>query len=266
MKILKLLSKKKFLILLIILAGFNSKAEDKPVDIWNIDKKKKGKNFSSEPLIIQNEKKKIDTNSLNIYEMQSQKISTIELNQAVDSQEIKIIGLYDPQDYGLDINMWSNSNGNQLKSIFSKLMKINLSKDANDIIKISMLTNAYLPENDISKKEFLKFKSDWLIKYSNLDLIEEYITKNKIINLSPELAKYLVNEHLSDANINKACEFFSKNLEPIDDEYLLKFKIYCLVEMGKKDEAQLVLDLKKEIGFKDEYFEKKNRFLDWLFR
>ena len=33
------------------------------------------------------------------------------LDQELTSKEIKIAGLYDPQDYGLNINMWSNSDG-----------------------------------------------------------------------------------------------------------------------------------------------------------
>ena len=32
----------------------------------------------------------------------------------------------------------------------------------------------------LQKKEFLKFKSNWLIKESNLELIEEYLIKNQI--------------------------------------------------------------------------------------
>ena len=42
------------------------------------------------------------------------------------------------------------------------------------------------------QKEFLKFKSNWLIKNSNLELIEEYLIKNQITNLQPELMRYLV--------------------------------------------------------------------------
>ena len=137
------------------------------------------------------------------------------------------------------MDMWINSDGDQLKNLFSKLMKIDLSEDANEIMNISILTNSYLPQNNISKQEFLKLKSDWLIRNSNLDLIEEYLIKNKIINLSPELAKYLVDEYLSSANIKQACEFFYKNLEPIKDKYLSKFYIYCLINSGKKERLNL---------------------------
>ena len=40
MKILKLLNKKHFLVIIILLVGPSSYAENNPVDIWNIEKKK----------------------------------------------------------------------------------------------------------------------------------------------------------------------------------------------------------------------------------
>ena len=114
--------------------------------------------------------------------------------------------------------MWLNSDGDQLKNIFKKLEKINFSEDATEIMNISMLTNAYLPKKNISEKDFLKYRSDWLIKNSDLDLIENYLVKNQIFDVHPELTKYLVNRHLSEANVKKSCEIFSKNLAPLKDE------------------------------------------------
>ena len=262
MKILKLLSKNFFFIFVIFTINLSSLAEDQPVDIWNIEKKEKEKNSISTTSILEKENKNKKELESDIYKMQSQKSSDIiELDQNVDSKIIKIVGLYDPEDYGLDINMWSNSDGDQLKSIFLKLEKINLSKDAKEIMNISMLTNSYFPQKNISEKEFLKFKSDWLIKNSDLDLIQNYISKNKIINSQPVLARYFVDQHLSSANIDKACEILLENLEPIDDNYLSKFNIYCLIKSGKREEAQIIFDLKKELGFEDKYFEKKIAYL-----
>ena len=172
-----------------------------------------------------------------------------------------MLGLYDPEEYDLDINMWTNSDGDQLKNIFSKLNKINFSDDATEIMNISVLTNSYYPNKNISESEFLKFKSDWLIKNSDIELIKEYLIKNQALDIQPELTRYFLDEHLSNFEIEKACEIFSENLNPINDKYLSKFEIYCLVKSNKKDEAQIVFDLKKELGFKDEYFEKKINFL-----
>ena len=39
-----------------------------------------------------------------------------------------------------------------------------LSEDAIDILNISLLTNSYFPQKDISPKEFSEIKSNWLIK------------------------------------------------------------------------------------------------------
>ena len=50
--------------------------------------------------------------------------------------------------------MWLNTDGDQLKNIFSKLNKINLSDDATEIMKISLLTNAYSPKQNISRMIF----------------------------------------------------------------------------------------------------------------
>ena len=259
MKILKLLNKKNLSIITIYLfSAFSVFAEDKPIDIWNLDKKEiegiSEKNLASE---------KIDTAAENsIYEMQvGKKNDPIKLDQKLASQEIKIVGLYDPDDYGLNINMWSNSDGVKLKNLFENIKNYNLSRDASEIMNISLLTNAYYPNQNITEQEFLKFKSDWLIKDSNFELIEEYLIKNQIVNLHPELTRYLVDIYLSQSNIKKSCEIFSKIGEPIEDEYLSKFYLYCLINYGKNEEAQLILDLKKELGFQDDYFENKINYL-----
>ena len=263
MKISKLLDKKKLsVIFLSFLIGLSSYAEEQPADIWNIEKENNNEISITESTINKNLNSNQTLPESSIYEMQSQKEKNmIELDQNIESKQIKIIGLYDPEDYGLDINIWINSDGDQLKNIFSKLNKMNLSKDASDIMKISILTNAYYPQKNITEEEFLKFKSDWLIKNSDLSLIEQYSLKNQIININPELIKYLINQHLSQFNLKKACKVFSGNLETISDDYLSKFNIYCLIRAKKINEAQLILDLKKESGFKDEYFEDKINIL-----
>ena len=262
MKILKLLNKKKIIFILTFLFSLNVFAENEPVDIWNLEKeilKKKSieKNENTEGII-----QGLETTESSIYKNQSKKKNkTILLDETLNTKDIKIIGLYDPDDYDLDINMWSNSDGQQLKNIFSNLNNLDLSNDASEIMEILMLTNTFYPNKNITEDEFLKFKSDWLMKNSDLDLIEEYLIKNQAINTHPKLTKYLVDQHLSNFDLKKSCEIFLKNTEPINDTYLSKFNIYCLFNLDKKNEAQLVLDLKKELGFKDDYFEKKMNFL-----
>ena len=259
MKTLKLLNKKNLSIIIIsLLSTFSTIAEDKPVDIWNIDKKE------VETSIKENiaEEKINEISENGIYQMQADKnIDSIKLDQTLTSKEIKIAGLYDPEDHGLTIDMWLNSDGLVLKKLFKNINNYNLSKDASEILNISLLTNAYYPNQNITDQEFLEFKSNWLIKDSNLELIEEYLIKNQVVNLHPDLMRYMVDKYLSQSNIKKSCEIFSKIKEPLEDEYLSKFNLYCLMNYGKNDQAQLILDLKKELGFKDDYFENKINYL-----
>ena len=258
MKISKLLNKKNLSIVIFSLISLSSFAEDKPVDIWNLEKQE-SETISEENLSIEN---KQEVSESSIYKMQSDKNEvSIKLDQELTSKTIKIAGLYDPQEYGLDINMWSNSDGSTLKKLFNKIDKYELSKDASEILNISLLTNAYYPNQNITDQEFLKFKTEWLIKNSNLDLIEEYLIKNQVTNLHPELMRYMVDRYLSQSDVKKSCEIFSKIKEPLEDEYLSKFNLYCLINYGKNEEAQLILDLKKELGFSDEYFENKINYL-----
>ena len=255
---LKLLNKKYLSsILFCLFFGFAAQSQE-PIDIWNIEEKKP---IESIDTIDGNEEKDDTQNS--IYKMQSQKDneSNIEEEKTFTSKKIKIVGLYDPAENGLDINMWSKSNGDQILNIFKRIDKMKLSKDASEILNILLLTNAHYPEINISKDQFLKLKSNWLIKNSNLQLIENYLIKNQIINEHPKLTKLLVDDYLSKSEIKKACEVFSKIKDSIQDEYLSKFNIYCLINNNKKEEAQLLLDLKKELGFKDKFYENKIDFL-----
>ncbi len=259
MKILKSLNNKilsiKLVCLIFLVPVF---AEEKPIDIWNIEKK--DNQVISETNISSENSSGTTQNS--VYELQTNKqTDTIKLDKEFSSKEIKIVGLYDPGEYGLSMDMWSNSDGTKLKNLFQNINKFNLSEDASDIMHISLLTNAYSPTQNITEQEFMNFKSDWLIKDSNLELIEEYLIKNQIINLHPNLARYLVDSYLSESNVKKSCEIFSKNTEPIQDEYLSKFNLYCLINYGKNEEAQLILDLKKELGFEDNYYENKINYL-----
>jgi hypothetical protein len=233
-------------------------AEDQPIDIWNIDKK--AIETTSEA-ISSNEITGVTAES-NIYNMQAdKKKSSIKLDQELASKEIKIVGLYDPADYGLSMDMWSNSDGLILKKLFKNIDNFDLSSDASEILNIALLTNTYYPNKNITEEEFLKFKSSWMIKESNLELIEQFLIKNQATNLHPELMKYVVDQYLSQSDVKKSCEIFSKIKEPLENEYLIKFNLYCLINYGKNEEAQLILDLQKELGFKDDYFENKINYL-----
>ena len=260
MKILKLLNNKSFSILCFFFIVFsqNLSAEEDPVDIWNLEEMPKK--------VILSDNNKIQEENINkskIYEIQSYKTSleSIVEDQKLSSKKNNIVGIYDPEDNDPSIGMWVNSDGANILKIIKKVQKINLSDDATAILNLALLTNSYFPQKNINNEQFLKIKSDWLLKQQNLNLIETYLEKNKNLGNRSNLIKYYVDYYLSRSDLGKACEIFDTINNLTNDNYISKFKIYCLLNLNKNEEAQLHFDLLKEIGFEDKFFEKKFTYL-----
>jgi len=257
MKILKLLNKKHLSILLIffLTISLNLKAEEEPVDIWKLEKKDeqdKGK------IIFQNE----DSSEISVEmdnALSTNKINIINSN-TLEENKISIVGIYDPEDHGLNIDMWSNSDGNEIKLIFTKLDKINLSKDAKEILDIVLLTNSYLPKQNITEEEFINFKLNYLIKNNDKNLIKLYLLKNEKNNYNSKLIKFFIDDYIENADLENACKIFDE-INYFNDDYIDKFKIYCLINQGFREQAQLLYDLNKEYGLKDDFYEDKFNFL-----
>ena len=72
---------------------------------------------------------------------------------------------------------------------------------------------------------------------------------------------HYVNKYLSNSNLENACSLLDEIKLINDENYITKFKIYCLINDEKKDEAQLNFDLIKELGFEDKFYENKFNIL-----
>ena len=257
MKILKLLNKNYlsiFIIQFILLNSFVA-AQEEAVDIWKLEKKLEEN--KSETILQDND---ISTNS--IIQIQTKQNNEFEIikGSKLDSNNIILAGLYDPAENGLKIDMWFNSDGNEIASIFNRINKIKLSNDAKEILDIALLTNSYFPRKNIIEEEFLNYKTNYLIQYGNLELIKLYLLKNQNNLNNSKLMRYYIDEHLSNSDLKNACSIFNE-INLLNDDYLTKFNIYCLINENRTEEAQLQFDLMKELDFKDEFFETKFNFI-----
>ena len=256
MKILKLLNNLFFLTFFLLILNFNHFSfSNEPEDIWKIDPEAKEINKLEDS-------EAINEGSISLINIQNnnQQDSIVFEEDNLEKDNIALVGFYDPEENGLTIDMWSNTDGNEIKSIFSRLNKINLSPDANEILEIAILTNSYFPKKNISIEEFVKFKNDFLIEKNNLKLIKEYLLKNRKAPSNEILIKYYVDHYLTNADLENSCSIFD-DIKNFNDDYLSKFKIYCLINEDKRDEAQLLYDLIIENGFKDSFFDKQFNFL-----
>ena len=121
---MKLKSFNLYCLLIIFLFSTPLKSEDE-IDIW-----KKNNTEEKESTQINKKINKEETQKLNF-----DSIKTIELNQKIEitdgslkenSQEAKVFGIYDPADNDFDLNMWSSTKAEDIKSSLKRLEKIKL--------------------------------------------------------------------------------------------------------------------------------------------
>ena len=257
MKNLKLLNKKNLSIFIFFILIFsnNLKAEEEPIDIWKLENNTEE---NSDNIILENDQ----NDEINIDLKNSEKNTTINIidSNILEKEKVSIVGLYDPEENGLNIDMWSNSNGNEIKLILQKLNRVDISKDADQILNIALLTNSYFPKANITEEEFINFKTDYLIKKNDKSLINLYLIKNENNFFNSSLIRFYIDSFLENADLENACKIFN-DLKYFRDEYINKFKIYCLINENKREEAQLLFDLNNEQGLKDEFYEDKFNFL-----
>ncbi len=172
-----------------------------------------------------------------------------------------VIGIFDPEENNFTLNMWGQTDGSEIKKVLNRIKKLKLSKTSEDLLFQVLFTNAYSPKKNLSSEEFLKIKINWLIKRKRIDDLEALLKRNPEVGQNSKAIKFLINEYLSSADIKSACEKIEFIDRGVNNKYLEKFLIYCLINNDRKEEAQLIFDLLKEKGFKDNFFENKINFL-----
>ena len=249
------LNKLTFLIIFFTVLTFSfASAEDEAIDIWQ---KKENQNEqdtqidSAKDIIIKSPILSEDVNKI---------IIKIEENEIKDSSE-SVIGIFDPEENNFNLNMWSQSDGEDIIKILKRINKLNLSQLSEDLLFQVLFTNAYPPKVNLSSEEFLKIKINWLIQKKKIKDLETLLKKNPAVGQNSKAIKFLINEYLSSADIKSACNIISFIDQKVENSYLDKFTIYCLINNDRKDEAQLIFDLLKERGFEDKFFETKINFL-----
>ena len=243
-----------FAIFFIILIFNTAFGEDEPADIWKDKKNQNEQNNESD------NEKDITIESPIISEDVSKIIIKIDDNKIEDSTR-SVVGIFDPEENNFNLNMWLNSDGKDIKNVLKRINKLKLSKLSEDLLFQILFTNAYSPKINLNSEEFLKIKINWLIEKNRIQDLEVLLKKNPEVGQSSKAIKFLIDEYLSSADIKSACEKINFIDRELQNSYLEKFTIYCLIHNDQKDEAQLIFDLLKERGFKDKFFEDKINFL-----
>ena len=230
--------------------------------------------FSEEKIDIWKNKKEIPKQNLEVEEKDNQgntnfKISEpikaldkikIQESSTIQSEEKNVFGIYEPASYGFNLNMWSETKAEDLRSSLNRLKKIELSKSSNEILEAILFSFSYPPQG-MTEKEFVDLKINWMIEHDRINLIESFLKQNDQFDSKRKAVEYLVNKNIASGNIKEGCEKIKFIDAKIKDSYLEKFKIYCLVFNDKKPEAQLLLDLLREQKQSSKFYDDKINFL-----
>ncbi len=243
----------KFIIFLYIIL-FNYTNSIAAVDIWEKKEKKNQQNNqvdNEEDITIESPILSEDVEKITI------KINEQELENSAES----IIGIFDPEENNFNLDMWSKTDGEDIRKTLNRINKLKLSKLSEDLLFQVLFTNSYPPQKNLSSEEFLNLKINWLIEKKRIEDLETLLKNNPDAGKIEKAIEFLVNEYLSSADIKSACEKISFVDRKNQNSYLDKFIIYCLINDDRKEEAQLVFDLLKEKGFNEKFFEEKINFL-----
>ena len=250
---MKLKSFNYFLGLLIIFLYSPLLSEEK-IDIW----KNKKELAVDSPNQEDNDKDKIKLPS-------SETIQTIEKIQIEESDQIQaakeiVYGVYEPANFDFNLNMWSTTKAEDLRSSLRRINKINLSKSSIEILEAILFSFSYPPQG-MDETEFVDLKINWLITNDRVDLLKSFLKQNEQFDSKSKAVQYLVDKNIASGNIKEGCEQIKFIDANIKDSYLEKFKIYCLIFNDKKSEAQLLLDLLREQKLSSKFYDDKINFL-----
>ena len=245
----------KYLTGLLVLILFSPLWSEEKIDIW---KNKTKKNIENSNSSTQSAQDNNNTKAANTIESPT-KIQIEENNEVIAVKE-NIYGIFEPANYDLNLNMWSNTKADELRSSLKRLEKIKLSKSSEEILEIILFSFSYPPPG-MSEKEFVNLKIDWLIKNEKVDLIESFLKQNQEFESKSKAVQYLVDQNIANADIKEGCDKIKFIDAKIKDPYLEKFKIYCLVFNKKNSEAQLLLDLLREQNLSNKFYDNRINFL-----
>ena len=245
-----------FIISLLIISFYSSLfGEEKKIDIW--------KNQSSnQPSTIKTKEKPslTESNPGAVQSIQASEKIQIQEGAEIELENQNIFGIYEPASYDLNLNMWSTTKAEDLRSSLKRLNKIELSKSSNEILEAILFSFSFPPKG-MSDKEFVDLKINWLIKNNRSNLIENFLKQNEQFDSKSKAVQYLVDKNIAKGNIKEGCEKIKFIDAKIKDAYLEKFKIYCLILNDKKPEAQLLLDLLREQKQSSKFYDDKINFL-----
>ena len=226
--------------------------QQEPFEIWE-----------SESLIsIQSTEIEDDENNQQETEDVSQNVDGI-TSGSFDFNLADATGLYDETYSGLNTDIWSNSDFQEIKNLFAALPQSLSGSVLREFLDISLLTISAPPRDVQEENSFLNIKINYLInrgKYGEVNELYELLDSKEYVN---SFQNHILNYYLIKSDYKSLCN--SKKLKDIYLKKELFYKSFCDAMSSNLLALDLDLSLLREEGFaEDDYYYIYNSILNGI--
>ena len=162
-------------------------------------------------------------------------------------------GLYDETYSGLNTDIWSNSDFQEIKNLFAALPQSLSGSVLREFLDLSLLTISAPPKDVQEENSFLNIKINYLInrgKYGEVNELYELLDSKEYVN---SFQNHILNYYLIKSDYKSLCN--SKKLKDIYLKKELYYKSFCDAMSSNLLALDLDLSLLREEGFaEDDYY------------
>ena len=226
--------------------------QQEPFEIWE-----------SESLIsIQSSEIEDDENNQQETEDASQNVDSI-TSGSFDFNLADATGLYDESYSGLNTDIWSNSDFQEIENLFAALPQNLSGSILREFLDLSLLTISAPPKDVQEENSFLNIKINYLInrgKYGEVNELYDLLDSKEYVN---SFQNHILNYYLIKSDYKSLCN--SKKLKDIYLKKELFYKSFCDAMSSNLLALDLDLSLLREEGFaEDDYYYIYNSILNGI--
>ena len=226
--------------------------QQEPFEIWE-----------SESLIsIQSSEIEDDENNQQETEDVSQNVDDI-TSGSFDFNLADATGLYDESYSGLNTDIWSNSDFQEIENLFAALPQNLSGSILREFLDLSLLTISAPPKDVQEENSFLNIKINYLInrgKYGEVNELYDLLDSKEYVN---SFQNHILNYYLIKSDYKSLCN--SKKLKDIYLKKELFYKSFCDAMSSNLLALDLDLSLLREEGFaEDDYYYIYNSILNGI--
>lgn len=188
--------------------------------------------------------------------------SSLAVAQGLEVTELSQAQAYEPGaiDAGsgaLPSSLWSGTSADLAESLINDLPEYYQNPIARDLARRVLLSPGAPPSGD-SDSSFPVTRMNGIIRLSEMAAAQDIAQRSPGLEASDILKADLA---LLSGNMETACQMSDSVIEGRSDPYWMKLRALCHVQRNEKAAADLTLDLLKNAGEQDPYFERLLRHM-----